>query len=187
MVRSADANEVNLATNVDVQCPLDGILVVDVSDGIPGAYCAKQLADGGAEVIRLEPPEGAAIRRWSPSKELRGGETGALFHFLACSTKSVTLDGSAEDLAVAERLLAAADIVIWSPTGVLGTAGILQARTIHERYPAAIVAAITPFGLQGPWADRASSDLTIQAWGARRRVAHRIGRRCSGVVASPSG
>ena len=47
--------------------PLDGYVVVDLSSGIAGAYCTKLLADGGAEVIKVEAPEGDPLRRWSAS------------------------------------------------------------------------------------------------------------------------
>ena len=50
-----------------VTSPLDGYIVVDLSTGIAGAYCTKLLADGGAEVIKVEPPEGDPLRRWSAS------------------------------------------------------------------------------------------------------------------------
>ncbi len=144
--------------------PLDRLLVVDLSTGIPGAYCAKQLADGGAEVIRVEPPEGDALRRWTHRGSLPSGETGALFQYLGCSTKSVTAtpdDRGRNELA---RLLGSADVIIWSPEGAAARWPGLSAQELHETFPTAIVAAITPFGLTGPWANRASSDLTIQAW-----------------------
>ena len=50
-----------------VNGPLDGFVVVDLSTGIAGAYCTKLLADGGAVVVKLEPPEGDPLRRWSAS------------------------------------------------------------------------------------------------------------------------
>ena len=46
---------------------MDGYVVVDLSSGIAGAYCTKLLADGGAEVIKVEAPEGDPLRQWSAS------------------------------------------------------------------------------------------------------------------------
>jgi crotonobetainyl-CoA:carnitine CoA-transferase CaiB-like acyl-CoA transferase len=143
--------------------PLDRLLVVDVSTGIAGAYCAKQLADGGAEVIRVEPPEGDQLRRWS-HRRLPIGETGVLFEFLACSTKSITVDCDADGERDVAALLAGADVIVWSPDGPVAQWSGMSAPELHARFPAAVVAAITPFGLDGPWAGRASTDLTIQAW-----------------------
>ena len=48
-----------------VELPLADYTVVDLSIGIAGAYCTKLLADGGADVIKVEPPEGDPLRRWS--------------------------------------------------------------------------------------------------------------------------
>ncbi|MGH2476879.1 MAG: CoA transferase, partial [Candidatus Limnocylindrales bacterium] len=64
--------------------PLVDLVVVDLSSGIAGAYCTKILADGGAEVVKVEPPEGDPLRRWSASGAAipEGGE-GALFTLLA--------------------------------------------------------------------------------------------------------
>jgi len=94
--------------------PLDGYVVVDLSTGIAGAYCTKLLADGGAQVIKVEAPEGDPLRRWSASgAEIRPGDDGALFSFLACSKHSVVADPSA-DADLVNGLLADADAVVWS-------------------------------------------------------------------------
>ncbi len=65
--------------------PLNGFVVVDLSTGIPGAYCTKLLSDGGgADVIKVEAPEGDPLRRWSASgAQIGPDEDGALFSFLA--------------------------------------------------------------------------------------------------------
>jgi crotonobetainyl-CoA:carnitine CoA-transferase CaiB-like acyl-CoA transferase len=123
--------------------PLDGWVVADLSTGIAGAYCTKILADGGADVIKFEPSEGDPLREWSAS----GTAPGALFNFLAASKKSAP-----------ELSLDAADVVIWSPGGLLDPA------TILEESPRVTVTAITPFGLHGPWRDRAATEFTLQAW-----------------------
>src|SRR5205807_3914208 len=97
--------------------PLAGYLVVDLSSGIPGSYCSKILADGGAEVVKVEPPEGDALRRRTATGgSIAGDDDGALYQYLACSTKSVVCDpGRSEDLELVRRLVEAADAVIWSP------------------------------------------------------------------------
>ena len=96
--------------------PLAGYTVVDLSTGIAGAYCTKLLADGGATVIKVEPPEGDPLRRWSSSgAAIHAGSDGALFSFLAGSKHSVVADPEVgDDVQMVYRMLAAADAVVWS-------------------------------------------------------------------------
>ena len=96
--------------------PLSGRLVVDLSSGIAGAYCTKLLADAGAEVVKVEPPEGDPLRRWSASgTPIADGDDGALFGFLVSTKRSVSTDPDADgDLDALRALLARADAVVWS-------------------------------------------------------------------------
>ena len=96
--------------------PLAGYTVVDLSTGIAGAYCTKLLADGGADVIKVEPPEGDPLRRWSASgARIQPGSDGALFSFLAGAKHSVVADPDVgDDVELVNGLLAAADAVVWS-------------------------------------------------------------------------
>ncbi|BBY76189.1 CoA transferase [Mycolicibacterium parafortuitum] len=143
---------------------LSGYVVVDLSSGIAGAYCTKLLADGGAEVIKVEPPQGDPLRRWSASgADIVDGTDGALFSYLACSKRSVVADPGA-DTEFVDALLADADAVIWSTgPGVAGLAAFAPA-AINRRHPHLIVTAISPFGLDGPWKDRPATEFTLQAW-----------------------
>lgn len=141
--------------------PLSGYTVIDLSTGIAGAYCTRILADGGADVIKVETPEGDPLRRWSASgAAIPAGDSGALFKFLAGAKRSIVIDPS--DTAVLDRLLAAADAVVWSPGSAVTET--LSPRDLHRRYRHLIVTAITPFGLDGPWHDRAATEFTLQAW-----------------------
>ena len=80
------------------QAPLSGLRVVDLSTWIAGAYCTKLLADGGAEVIKVESPEGDPLRRWSASgATIEAGDDGALFNFLHASKQSVVVDTNDDD------------------------------------------------------------------------------------------
>ena len=73
--------------------PLSGFRVVDLSTWIAGAYCTKLLADGGAEVIKVEAPAGDPLRRWSASgAAIPDDDDGALFNFLGASKRSVVVD-----------------------------------------------------------------------------------------------
>ncbi len=144
--------------------PLTGFVVVDLSTGIPGAYATKLLADGGAEVIKTEAPEGDPLRRWSASGAPIGpGEDGALFSFLAGGKQSVVADPGT-DLEFVGDLLAGADAVVWSPGSPLAEHPVLAPTALCAAHPHLIVAAITPFGLDGPWSGRAATEFTLQAW-----------------------
>lgn len=173
--------------------PLSGFVVVDLSTGIPGGYCTKLLADGGADVVKIESPQGDRLRRWSASgADIAAGSDGALFSFLAGGKHSVVADPAAEaDVRLVDDLLAAADAVVWSAGSPLAPAEILAG------HPHLIVASITPFGLDGPWSDRAATEFTLQAWsggivglgrGAPDRapvyVGGRVGDYLSGAYAS---
>lgn len=146
--------------------PLTGFVVVDLSTGIAGGYCTKLLSDGGAEVIKVEAPEGDPLRRWSASgASIAPGEDGALFSFLAGGKRSVVADPAvAGDVALVNDLLASADAVVWSPGSPLADDPTLVPAALHAAHPHLIVAAITPFGLDGPWSGRPATEFTLQAW-----------------------
>jgi crotonobetainyl-CoA:carnitine CoA-transferase CaiB-like acyl-CoA transferase len=144
--------------------PLDGLRVVDLSTWIAGGYCTKLLADGGAEIVKIEPPEGDPLRRWSASgAEIAPGEDGALFNFLHSSKHSIVVDPRGEALARLHEMLDSADIVVWS-AGSLTDHPSLAPEAIRDAHPRAIVDAISPFGLDGPWDGRAATEFTLQAW-----------------------
>jgi crotonobetainyl-CoA:carnitine CoA-transferase CaiB-like acyl-CoA transferase len=149
-----------------VEPPLAGFTVVDLSTGIAGAYCTKLLADGGATVTKVEPPEGDPLRRWSSSgAAIEPGSDGALFSFLAGSKHSVVIDPEADDdVDMVDRLLAAADAVVWTAGSKLAEHERFRPAEIHRAHPQLTVTSITPFGLDGPWRDRAATEFTLQAW-----------------------
>lgn len=138
----------------ETQGDRDGLVVVDGSTSLAGAYCAKLLADAGATVTLVEPPEGSPLRRWARDHEPPPGEDGALFRFLRHGQRSVTTTHADRTAAS----IAGADVVVTSGPGPLGSAEDLAAAD-----PGMIVVSITPYGLTGPYADRPASELTIQA------------------------
>ncbi len=149
-----------------VEPPLAGFTVIDLSSGIAGAYCTKLLADGGADVVKVESPEGDPLRSWSASgAAIPAGGDGALFSFLAGAKHSVVADPAEDaDAGLVNRLLAAADAVVWSAGSKVVEHPDFTPRAIHGRHPHLTVTAITPFGLEGPWRDRAATEFTLQAW-----------------------
>ena len=141
--------------------PLGGRVVVDLSSGIAGAYGTKLLADGGAEVVKVEAPEGDALRRWSASgAPIPTDGEGALFAFLSAGKRRVVADP--DDLGPVRALLAEADAAVWSRGS--GVAEALPPAVLHETAPQLTVTSITPFGLEGPWSDRPATEFTLQAW-----------------------
>jgi crotonobetainyl-CoA:carnitine CoA-transferase CaiB-like acyl-CoA transferase len=149
-----------------VESPLSGYTVVDLSTGIAGAYCTKLLADGGADVIKVEPPEGDPLRRWSASgAPIAPGGDGALFRFLAGSKHSVVADPDVgEDVEMIAGLLARADAVVWSHGSKIAEHQEFTPAAIHRAHPHLTVTSITPFGLEGPWRGRPATEFTLQAW-----------------------
>ncbi len=146
--------------------PLGGYLVVDLSSGIAGAYCTRLLADGGATVIKVEPPEGDALRRWTASGIQPGdGRDAPLFGYLAGGKQSVVF-GPDDERAAADldELLDRAHAVVWSPGPAATAADGRSPRSLLSAHPHLVVAAITPFGRNGPWRDRPATEFTLQAW-----------------------
>lgn len=141
--------------------PLDGCTVIDLSSGIAGAYATKILTEGGADVIKVEAPEGDPLRRWSASgARIDPDEDGALFTFLAGGKRSVVVHP--DDPRLLDRLVAAADAVIWTPESPVARS--IAPEDLFRRHPHLIVTTITPFGLDGPWSGRAATEFTLQAW-----------------------
>jgi len=179
--------------------PLDGFTVIDLSVGIAGAYCTKLLADGGAEVIKVEAPEGDPLRQWSASgAEIKPDADGALFSFLAGAKQSVVVDpANADDKELLRGLLRTADAVVWSRGSAIVALDEFAPMALAGAYSQLTVTSITPFGLEGPWADKPATEFTVQAWsggviglgrGAADRaplfVAGRIGEWLAGAYAA---
>ncbi|WP_328392588.1 CaiB/BaiF CoA transferase family protein [Nocardia sp. NBC_00416] len=146
--------------------PLADYVVVDLSSGIAGAYCTKLLADAGARVIAAEPPGGNPLRRWSASGAvIESGSDGALFAFLGGTKHSIVTDPAlTADRELLDRLLAEADAVVWSPGPGPADLPEYSPAVLRDRHPHLVVTAITPFGLDGPWAGRPATEFTLQAW-----------------------
>jgi len=139
---------------------LQGIRVVDLSRILSGPFCSMFLADMGAEVIRIESPEGDPVRRQGSMRN----EFSLYFATFNRNKKSITLDlRNPQGMAVLHKLLATADVVLdnYRP-GVMEKMGL--AREVLERIRPGIVSChITGYGLDGPYRDRPSFDFIAQA------------------------
>jgi len=140
-----------LATDTILSPVLPDLRVVSLARGIPGAYCAKLLADAGADVILAEPADGAPLRAWTASETDLQGADAALFRFLHAGQRSVTGDP--------DPWIASADVVI---TDELDGVDV---EMLRRAWPRLVVVTITPWGWEGPWRDRAANEFTLQAWG----------------------
>ncbi|MFE6996510.1 CaiB/BaiF CoA transferase family protein [Microbacterium sp. NPDC057659] len=140
---------------------LAGVVVIELGQYISGPYAAKLLADLGAEVIKIESPEGDPMRRWEGRARMS-----PQFAAYNRGKRSVVLDLKDEgDLAHLLRLVDDADVVIdnFRP-GVTDRLGI-GAAALAARNPRVITCSITGFGPDGPYAKRPAYDTVISAVG----------------------
>jgi crotonobetainyl-CoA:carnitine CoA-transferase CaiB-like acyl-CoA transferase len=148
-----------------VTAALSGLRVIEIADEISGPYCGKLFVDLGADVTKIEGPEGDSLRRWGP---FRGDEPdpdrSGLFEYLNVGKQRTVLDITREsDAAVAGELISDADVLIDAlAPGTLDKAG-LGLDVLQEIRPRLVVARISNFGQHGPFRDRPATSLTLQA------------------------
>ncbi|MBM3157111.1 MAG: CoA transferase [Chloroflexi bacterium] len=145
---------------------LDDLRVLDLA-GPTGLYCTKQLADLGADVIKIEPPGGDPTREIGPFYHNETDPEKSLywFHFNT-SKKSITLDiETDEGKEIFKKLAKTADIVVETfPPGYLKKIG-LGYPSLKKINPKLIMTSITPFGQTGPYKNFKASDLIGLATG----------------------
>jgi crotonobetainyl-CoA:carnitine CoA-transferase CaiB-like acyl-CoA transferase len=143
---------------------LSGINVVELAEGTAGSYCGKLFADLGADVLKVEAPDGDALRHHvSAARDADGLFRSGAFLHLNTNKRSVMLDattsGGSESL---ERLLEGANVVIEETgRGRLRTWGMSWS-AVHERWPQLTVVSISGFGATGPYAEYGWEDLVVQ-------------------------
>jgi CoA:oxalate CoA-transferase len=155
---------------------LDGLRVLDFTTTIAGPYCTRLLADLGAEVIKIEPPEGDMMRTRPP---LRAGASTS-FGQLNAGKKSVVLDlKSPRAVAAARRLAAGADVVVENfRPGVMRRFG-LDYPALREVRPDLVYCAISGYGQSGPSAELPAYAPTIHAASGydRAQIAYQLEER----------
>ena len=151
--------------------PLSHIRVLDLSRVLAGPWAAQNLADLGAEVIKVERPgAGDDTRGWGPPwlKDGAGRETRESAYFLSVNRnkKSVTLDiGKPEGQAIARELAAKCDVLIENyKVGTLARYG-LGWEALHALNPKLVYCSVTGFGQDGPHAHRPGYDFVFQGMG----------------------
>ena len=133
---------------------LRDVRVLDFTTIMSGPYCTRLLADLGAEVIKIEPPEGDFIRTQPP---LRAGKS-AYFAHLNCGKKSVAIDlrrpGAVE---LVQQLASKSDVLVEnSRPGVMQRIGLDYA-TVAKLNSRLVYCSISGFGQSGPWATRSAT------------------------------
>jgi crotonobetainyl-CoA:carnitine CoA-transferase CaiB-like acyl-CoA transferase len=153
---------------------LSGIRVADFTRIVAGPYCTMLLGDLGAEVIKVEPPQGDDTRSWGPPFV---GDESAYFLGLNRNKKSACLDLRTEEgLEVARKLIQTSDIVIENfRPGVMEKLG-LGYEDWQPRHPGLIYCSISGYGRSGPYKDRAGYDVIVSAMGG-----------LMGITGSPGG
>ena len=149
--------------------PLDGLRVVDCSTVLAGPYCTMLLADLGAEVIKVEPPEGDATRGWGPpwvGDAAAGTRTAAYFLAVNRNKRSIGLDlrtDAGRD--VLGRLIGQADVLVENyRAGGFARLGFPDA-TLTELNPDLVHLAIGGYGVGGPESAKPGYDFIVQATG----------------------
>ena len=156
--------------------PLSHIRVLDLSRVLAGPWCSQNLADLGAEVIKIERPGiGDETRAWGPPylKDADGNDTSEAGYYLSCNRgkKSLTLDISTpEGQDIIRKLAAKSDVVLENyKVGQLKKYG-LSYDELSAINPKIVYCSITGFGQTGPWSHRPGYDFIIQGLGGLMSV-----------------
>jgi formyl-CoA transferase len=155
---------------------LDGITVLDLTRVLAGPWSTQNLADFGAEVIKVERPgHGDDTRKWGPPflRDREGRDTADAAYYLACNRgkKSITLDFTHPDgRDLARRLALEADVLVENfKVGDLARHG-LDYSTLSRDNPRLVYCSITGFGQDGPYRDRPGYDFMVQGLGGLMSV-----------------
>lgn len=145
--------------------PLSDVHVLEVGKNVTAPYCTKLLAGLGAEVIKIEPPNGDPSRTAGPfPKDEPHSEKSGLFLYLNTGKKSVTLNlDTKEGRGIFLELASRVDILVENlGAGVFDRLGLNYA-TLEKTNPHLVVTSVSPFGQTGPYRNWQAEDITIEA------------------------
>lgn len=146
---------------------LAGIKVVDLSRVLGGPYATMILADHGADVIKIEPPQGDDTRQWGPpfAERADGSRDASYFLGVNRNKRALALDISTPaGREVVLRLLADADVLVENfKTGTMEKWGLGYARDLEPRFPRLIHCRVSGFGADGPLGGLPGYDAVVQA------------------------
>ncbi len=160
------------------KAPLAGVKVIELARILAGPWAGQTLADLGAEVIKIESPDGDDTRKWGPPFiEREGDRSAAYYHACNRGKKSVVIDfRTPEGQAQLKALIADADVLIENfKLGGLAKYG-LDYQSLQADHPALIYCSITGFGQTGPYAPRAGYDFLMQGMSGLMSITGEPGR-----------
>lgn len=151
--------------------PLQGLQVVEIASTIAGPACARLLADFGAEVIKIEPPEGDPVRQMGRHVTTDAGDVSLYAASILRNKRSIALDlKQSEDLALARALIARADILVENfRPGVMERLG-LGYEALSALNPGLVMIRISGYGQDGPYAMRPGYGAICEAVGGVRHL-----------------
>jgi formyl-CoA transferase len=143
--------------------PLHGLRVLDLSRVLAGPYCTMVLGDLGADVIKVEPPDGDETRAWGPP--FAGGES-AYYLCVNRNKRGMTVNLKTEEgRDIVRKLAGRSDVLVENfRPGTLARFG-LDYETLRSDFPGLVYCSISGFGQTGPLRDRPGYDFMIQAMG----------------------
>lgn len=145
--------------------PLDGVRVLEVGRGRSTPFAARVLADLGADVTKVESPEGDPTRGIAPHYVTDSGEErGALFEYLNWNKSAISLD-PATQRGELDRLIARTDVLLVGDDLAQLRRWRLDPDGLLDAAPDLVVVTVTPYGTTGPKAEWVATDLTMQAGG----------------------
>lgn len=153
-----------MATSVTIHQPLTGLQVLEVAGLAAGPYCGKLLASLGADVVKIEPPKGGdPARREGPFPgDAPHPEASGLFLYLNTGKRGITLNlDDVQGRALLQEMAAQADVLVTDCQAREREAAGLDWDTLGQANPNLIVAAVTPFGGWGPYADYRAYDVNV--------------------------
>jgi crotonobetainyl-CoA:carnitine CoA-transferase CaiB-like acyl-CoA transferase len=142
---------------------VQGLRIIEYGEGVSAAFAGKVLADLGADVVKVEPPQGDPLRRRGPfHRDQANPEASGVFLFLNVNKRGVTLDlRRSEDREAFGALLKDADALVHDVAPKRRAELGLASGDLTRRHQALIVTAISPFGDTGPHASYEAHELTV--------------------------
>ena len=144
--------------------PLSGVRVVEFCQVLAGPYCGMLLADLGAEVVKVEPPEGDMMRQWPPITQGPDGGYSENFASINRNKRSVVLDlkDPAQKQAARDLILSADVVLENNRPGVMDRLG-LGYESFRAEKPGLVYCSMSAFGQSGPRSSEGGFDVTVQA------------------------